>query len=64
MHVQRAYSLAEIKELLSEAGLNFIDAYDASSKDTPDEASDRIVVVARENGKSWDDLEKFMNQEL
>lgn len=64
VHVQRAYSLAEIKELLSEADLDFIEAYDASSKDTPDEASDRIVVVARENGKSWDDLEKFMNQEL
>ena len=64
VHVQRAYSLSEIKELLEEAGLIFIEACDANTKDTPSEESDRIFVIARENGKSWDDLEKFMNQEL
>ena len=64
VHVQRAYSLDEIRKMLDEAGLVFIEAYDANTKDRPDDGSDRIIVVARENGKSWDDLEKFMNQEL
>lgn len=64
VHVQRAYSLDEIRKMLDEAGLVFIEAYDANTKDRPDDESDRIIVVARENGKSWDDLEKFMNQEL
>lgn len=64
VHVQRAYSLDEIKKMLDEAGVVFIEAYDANTKDRPDDESDRIIVVARENGKSWDDLEKFMNQEL
>ena len=64
VHVQRAYSLDEIRKMLDEAGLVFVEAYDANTKDRPDDESDRIIVVARENGKSWDDLEKFMNQEL
>ena len=60
LHCQRAYSLEEIKELISEAGLVFVKAYDGTSKNEVTEKSDRITVIAREKGKSWDDMEKYM----
>ena len=50
-HYQRGYTLAEIQELLERAGLVFIEAYDADTKETPNDTSDRICVIARENGK-------------
>ena len=51
-HFQRAYTLEEIKELLGKSGLVFVDAYDAYTKDPPGTDSERICVVAREQGKS------------
>ena len=50
-HYQRGYTLAEIQELLERAGLVFIEAYDADMKETPNDTSERICVIARENGK-------------
>lgn len=50
-HYQRGYTLAEIKELLERAGLVFIEAYDADTKEPPNDMSERICVIARENGK-------------
>ena len=50
-HYQRGYTLAEIQELLERAGLVFIEAYDADKKETPNDTSERICVIARENGK-------------
>ena len=50
-HYQRGYTLAEIQELLERAGLVFIEAYDADAKETPNDTSERICVIARENGK-------------
>ena len=50
-HYQRGYTLAEIQELLERAGLVFIEAYDADTKETPNATSERICVIARENGK-------------
>ena len=50
-HYQRGYTLAEIQELLERAGLVFIEAYDADTKETPNETSERICVIAREHGK-------------
>lgn len=50
-HYQRGYTLAEIQELLEPAGLVFIEAYDADTKETPNDTSERICVIARENGK-------------
>ena len=50
-HYQRGYTLAEIQELLGRAGLVFIEAYDADTKETPNDTSERICVIARENGK-------------
>lgn len=49
-HYQRGYTLAEIQELLERAGLVFIEAYDADTKETPNDTSERICVIARENG--------------
>ena len=50
-HYQRGYTLAEIQGLLERAGLVFIEAYDADTKETPNDTSERICVIARENGK-------------
>lgn len=50
-HYQRGYTLAEIQELLERAGLVFIEAYHADTKETPNDTSERICVIARENGK-------------
>ncbi len=50
-HVQRGYTLEEIKELLEESGLVFLQAYDEYTAQTPQPDSGRILVVAQENGK-------------
>ena len=50
-HYQRAYTLSEMKELLREAGLVFVDAYDMETREHPQETSERICVIAREQGK-------------
>ena len=52
VHYQRAYDLATIRRLLEEAGMEFVAAYDAFTKDAPRPESERIYVVAREKGKS------------
>ena len=48
LHLQRAYSLDEIKEMLAGVGMKFVAAYDDYSSKEANEDSDRIVVVARE----------------
>ena len=45
-HYQRGYTLAEIQELLERAGLVFIEAYDADTKETPNDMSERICAVS------------------
>ena len=50
-HYQRAYSLEEIRALLEEAGLVFLAAYDAFTREPVRADSERICVAARENGK-------------
>lgn len=45
-HYQRGYTLAEIQELLERAGLVFIEAYDADTKETPNDTSERICVLS------------------
>lgn len=47
-HYQRAYGLEEIKELLEQAGMKFITAYDAFTKKPPKADSERIYIVAQE----------------
>ncbi len=50
-HYEKAYTIEEIKEALKEAGLVFQSCYDAFTFNTPDEKSERIYFIARENGK-------------
>ncbi|MCD7807694.1 MAG: methyltransferase domain-containing protein [Lachnospiraceae bacterium] len=54
-HVQRGYTLEEMKGFLKEAGLEFIEAIDADTGGEVTEISERIFVAAREKGKesSW-----------
>ncbi len=50
-HYQRAYRLDTIVRLLRQAGLTYVTAYDAFTRNQPDDNSERIYVVAREQGK-------------
>ena len=50
-HYQKAYPLEKVKELLSKAGMEFIDAYDAFTRNPVKENSERIYILAREKGK-------------
>ena len=50
-HFQRAYTLEQIRHMLTEAGLEYVTAYDDYTKESPHDRSERICVVAREHGK-------------
>ena len=50
-HYQRAYTLDGMKQLLKEAGLLFLAAYDMDTKGEAMRTSERICVIAREYGK-------------
>ncbi len=50
-HFQRGYDLRKIKELLQQAGMEFIDAFDAFTREPARDDSERIYVIAAEKGK-------------
>lgn len=50
-HYQRAYDLALVKEMIEEAGMEFVACYDAFTKNAPKADSERVYVIAREKGK-------------
>ena len=50
-HYQKAYSLKTINDCMEKAGLEFLAAYDAFTREPPREDSERIYVLAREKGK-------------
>lgn len=50
-HFQRAYNLDMVRDALENAGLEYVLAYDAFTREKPHEKSERICVVARERGK-------------
>lgn len=50
-HFQRAYMLEEITRIVEESGLQFVTAYEAFTKEPPSKNSERIYVIAREQGK-------------
>lgn len=50
-HFQRAYELELVKQLLTEAGMEFVAAYDAFTREPVKKDSERIYVIAREHGK-------------
>lgn len=51
-HYQRAYEPDEIRRLLLEAGLEFVAAYDAFTREPVREDSERMYVIARECKKA------------
>ncbi len=51
VHYQRGYTLEEMKELIEKSGMEFVTAYDAFTKNAPDEKSERVYVIAKECGK-------------
>ena len=51
VHVQRAYSIEELKSAADEAGLEWISATDANTDGEIDDESERFLIVLRERGK-------------
>ena len=49
--MQRGYEAGRIEELLQQAGMEFIAAYDAFTREPVKADSERIYVIAREKGK-------------
>lgn len=50
-HYQKVYGLETVKRLLREAGMEFVAAYDAFSREAVKKDSERIYIIAREQGK-------------
>lgn len=50
-HFQKGYTLAQMKRFLDDAGLLFVKALDADTHEEVRTESERIYVIARENGK-------------
>ena len=59
-HYQRGYTEEEIRAALEAAGLKLLHIYDAFTRQPVRPDSERITVLACEQKKSWDDLERFM----
>ncbi|BFL45774.1 class I SAM-dependent methyltransferase [Lactonifactor longoviformis] len=51
-HYQKAYSVGRVRELLEEAGLQFVSVYEAFTREEPDSESERVYFLAREVEKS------------
>lgn len=45
-HVQRAYAIDEVKELLEQAGLKFLKCFDAFTRNEPNDTSERVYFIA------------------
>jgi len=50
-HIQKCYELKTVQRLLEEAGMEFVAAYDAYTKEPVSEESEKVLVIARERGK-------------
>lgn len=51
LHLQKGYTLNEMINIVKASGLELICAYDAFTKNPAVESSERIYIIARENGK-------------
>ena len=51
-HFQRGYTAAQIEELLQQAGLGLVKMLDADTEEDVTPQSERILVIATEQGKS------------
>ncbi len=47
-HVQQAYSVSQIRTLIEQAGMEFVAAYDAFTKEPVTEKSERFYIIAKE----------------
>ena len=52
LHLQKAYTLDEIKEAIAASGLEFITAFNAFTSEAPDEDSERIYIIAKKKKKN------------
>ena len=52
VHYQRAYSRAEVEEMLRRAGMKLLAVYDAYTMQPPKESSGRLTFLAQEQGKA------------
>lgn len=50
-HLQRGYTLDEIKSALNDAGMTFVDSFSAFTKNPVSDTDERIYIIAREKGK-------------
>lgn len=50
-HFQRGYTIDEVMSILEKSGLVFVKAYDADTHGKVRKDTERVVVIARENGK-------------
>lgn len=50
-HVQKGYSIDEIRRAISDAGMEFVAAFDAFGENSVRADSDRMYIIAREKGK-------------
>lgn len=50
-HIQRAYELKTVRDLIEKSGLEFVAAYDAFTKEPVNDESERIYIVAKEKEK-------------
>ena len=50
-HLQRGYTLNEMKKYIKKAGLEFVRAFDVDTNGEVTKTSERIAVIARESGK-------------
>ena len=57
IHHQKAYTIAEVKELLREASLDLVGVYDAFTKEAPSDRSERVYFVAKE---TYQDNKKYV----
>jgi len=58
VHHQKAYEVKDVINLISESGLEFLEAYDFGTRNKPTDTSERICFVTREKyqeGKSYEE---------
>lgn len=59
LHLQRGYTLSEMKELIKRSGMTLIGAYKAFTDEEADEACERIYIIAEENGEGTNKVYNF-----
>ena len=55
IHMQRAWDIDEVKELIGKAGMKFVEVLDAYTGRSVSDTSERVLFVAQEQGKQWID---------